>query len=73
MTFMPPFDLHAPFHVDYLRAMLAERNVRYSKNHPRDVTESHYINELVARAESTGAIASFYHFYKLCQTIKNSY
>lgn len=65
------FDLHAPFHLEYLKAMLAERNIRYSKNFPRDVAEKHYIKELINRAEETKAIASFHHFYQICQQIKH--
>lgn len=70
MGFPASFDLHAPFHAEYLKVLLVEKNIRYSKKHPRDVAEPHYIKELLSRAEETGAIASFYQFYQLCQQIK---
>ncbi len=37
MGIAPNFDTHAQFHLDYLKAMLLERNIRYTKNHPREV------------------------------------
>ncbi|MEJ1396360.1 MAG: hypothetical protein RPU52_02365 [Candidatus Sedimenticola sp. (ex Thyasira tokunagai)] len=40
------------FHYQYLKAMLHEKNIRYSKTRPKDVGRTHYINELEARLEN---------------------
>lgn len=37
------------FHYQYLRSMLREKNIRYSKSNPRDVVRTHYIDELKGR------------------------
>jgi hypothetical protein len=70
MPMFPTFDLHAAFHLSYLTKMLLERRISYTKKKPRDVAENHYIEELINRAEETTDIASFYHFYTICQQIK---
>jgi hypothetical protein len=41
----------AQFHFKYLRLMLAERNIRYTKEYPRDVVEPHYIEQLQRRIQ----------------------
>lgn len=64
------FDNHANFHFAYLREMLLERNVRYSKNHPRHVAEKPYLERLIERGVSDNHIMSFMHFYSLCNKIK---
>lgn len=64
------YDNHASFHYVYLREMLLERNVRYSKSHPRDVAEIHYLERLIERGENDNHILSFMHFYNLCKKIK---
>ena len=69
MSKHPDFNTHADFHFDYLREMLKERSVNYTKKFPRDVAEPHYLKELIARA-SEGDISSFRNFYDLCMEIK---
>jgi len=64
------FGNHASFHFAYLREMLLERNVRYSKNYPRDVAEKHYLERLIERGETDSHILSFMYFYNLCKKIK---
>lgn len=59
------------FHTTYLREMLAERNVRYSKNNPNEVIEEYYLNELIKRNKSTNHISSFKYFIDFCKTIRN--
>ncbi|MEM1215749.1 MAG: hypothetical protein AAGJ82_08705 [Bacteroidota bacterium] len=63
------FDTHAAFHFDYLREMLAARNIRYSKKHPRDVAELHYLQALVERSQKDGHLASFRDFYDFCKQL----
>ncbi|NJL81210.1 MAG: hypothetical protein HC917_24885 [Richelia sp. SM2_1_7] len=65
------FDNHANFHFAYLKEMLLERNVRYTKNHPRDVAERHYLERLIERGEKDNHILSFLNFYNLCKEIKS--
>jgi len=70
MPVFKDFGNHANFHFAYLREMLLERNVRYSKNHPRDVAEKHYLERLIERGEKDSDILSFIDFYNLCKKIK---
>jgi len=60
------------FHTTYLREMLAERNVRYSKNNPNEVVEEYYLNELIKRNKSTNHISSFKYFIDFCRLIRNN-
>lgn len=57
----PDFRLRADFHLEYLKEMLRERGLNYSKSLPRPVQESSYLLALVERHEKTGHIASFGH------------
>ena len=56
----------ANFHFDYLKAMLRNKNIRYSKSNPQEVGEAHYINELLDRAkkdpDSLQTMKSFFEF-----------
>jgi len=70
MSTFKEFDNHATFHFTYLKEMLLERNVRYTKNYPRDVAESHYLERLIERGKNDNHIQSFIYFYNLCQQIK---
>jgi len=70
MSIFKGFDNHATFHFTYLKEMLLERNVRYTKNYPRDVAESHFLERLIERGEKDSHIQSFMTFYNLCQKIK---
>lgn len=45
----------AQYHYKYLKTILAERNIRYSKSNPTEVTESYYIGELKNRLEADRA------------------
>lgn len=42
---------NANFHFEYLKAMLREKNIRYSKSHPQGVGEEHYLKKLQNRLE----------------------
>lgn len=46
---------NADFHYEYLKVILKSKNIRYSKNHPQEVHEAHYINELKNRIKSDPA------------------
>jgi hypothetical protein len=71
MPIYKDFDTHADFHLTYLREMLLERNVRYSKNHPRDVADPYYLDELVKRSIKTEHLKSFKKFVDFCEMIKS--
>lgn len=43
------------FHYRYLKAMLMERNLRYSKTNPTEVIEPYYIKELESRLAANGS------------------
>lgn len=43
---------NANFHFEYLKTMLREKNIRYSKSHPKEVGETHYIEELKSRVKN---------------------
>lgn len=55
----PDFRLRAEFHLAYLKEMLHERGLNYSKSLPRPVQEHSYLLALVARHGKTGHIQSF--------------
>ncbi len=64
------FETHANFHFAYLREMLKDKNIRYTKKFPREVSENHYINQLLVRAEKENHLSTFLYFYNLCIKIK---
>lgn len=58
------------FHASYLKKLLAERNVRYTKVHPRGVIERYYLEQLLERSEQTRHLASFQYFVDFCAEIR---
>lgn len=70
MPIFPNFDNHARFHVAYLKAMLAETNMRYSKKYVKDISEINYLEQLVQRGKQDQHIKSFMAFVHLCEKIK---
>ena len=40
---------HSIYHYEYLKNMLSEKRIRYSKKNPRDVMQKYYLNELRKR------------------------
>lgn len=63
------------FHYKYLKSMLADRNISYSKSHPAVVTEPYYIKELEARISNdlacmTSMKSLFKLFYDLRQFLR---
>lgn len=64
------FNNHAHFHHAYLTKMLKERNINYTKNHPRDVIEEHYVNELKERIKyEPTQLNSLQIFFDFCEEI----
>lgn len=58
------FTTTARFHVRYLKRMLEERNMTYSKNNTVDVQQSAYLQQLIKRYEETEHIATFGSWYE---------
>jgi hypothetical protein len=59
------------YHFTYLREMLSERNVSYTKERPRGVTEKHYLEELISRIEATDDLKSFKYFIDFCKELND--
>lgn len=57
------------YHEVYLRKMLAEKNIRYSKSDPREVGESYYLDELKKRVNETNHLSSLKIFLNFCESI----
>lgn len=60
------------YHEAYLRKMLAEKNVRYSKSTPREVGELHYLEQLQKRVSNTQDLLSLKAFFIFCKTISTT-
>lgn len=58
------FATTAKFHLRYLKRMLEERNMTYSKNNTIAVQQQAYLHQLVRRFEETGHIATFGSWYE---------
>ena len=57
------------YHETYLRKMLAEKNIRYSKANPNEVGEANYLKQLQKRVEETSHLSSLRSFFSFCATI----
>ncbi|ETR68582.1 MAG: hypothetical protein OMM_04480 [Candidatus Magnetoglobus multicellularis str. Araruama] len=59
------------FHYDYLRLMLSEKNIRYTKKRPKDTLKPYYINELKKRLSQTpGHLYTLNSFFYFCTDIR---
>jgi len=58
------------FHFLYLREYLLERNISYTKEHPREVTEKYFLNKLIERNSDTSHLASFEFFLEFCKDLR---
>ncbi len=58
------FPTMAKFHLQYLKKMLAERNMTYTKSNTIDVQQQVYLQQLIKRYEETGHIESFGSWYE---------
>lgn len=63
----------AQFHERYLKAMLSERNIKYSKTRPRDTMDKNYLEELIKRIEETQDIQTFSSFIDFCERVKREF
>lgn len=58
------------FHYSYLKEMLAERNIIYSKYSPKAVIEPSFIERLLSRVSTTAHLKSLKDFFEFCDSIK---
>lgn len=58
------FSTTARFHFQYLKRMLEERNMTYSKRSTKDVQQQVYLQQLIKRFEETGHIETFGSWYE---------
>ena len=60
----------AQFHAYYLREMLKEKNMRYTKANPSAVLTTSYFQEMKNRTVETGHLDSFRQFLTFCEQLK---
>ena len=61
------------YHYDYLRKMLLEKKIRYTKTRPNEVGEPHYIDELICRVKGDpSSLSSMKILFQLCANISQS-
>lgn len=61
------------FHYKYLKLMLLDRNIRYSKTHPTEVTEPYYIRELEGRIrDDVHTMKSMRYLVHIFQSVRKS-
>lgn len=58
------FTTTAKFHLRYLKRMLEERNMTYSKKNTEDVQQQAYLQQLIRRYEETGHLSTFGSWYE---------
>ena len=63
------FSTTADFHLSYLKLMLKERNISYTKKYPRDTAEVYYLEQLINRTKN-GHIKSFKDLMNFCEKIE---
>ena len=75
LMYKPP-DYHESigiFHYHYLKAMLASRNITYSKKYPRETAKPYYIEQLKQRLDETPEhLASLTSFFRFCDMINRT-
>jgi hypothetical protein len=70
MPNFPGFGSTSQFHMAYLKRMLLERGIRYTKNFPGDVEKPPYIKELQKRvADCPCHLISLQEFFSFCKKI----
>jgi hypothetical protein len=71
MPQFPGFGSIAQFHADYLKRMLKEKGLTYTKEFPGNVGESHYVEALRKRIEDTPSdLKSLKEFFSFCEKIR---
>ena len=60
---------HAAFHFDYLKKILKERNMEYTKVSPTAVSTLDYLQQLILRTKETDHLPTLRDFLQFCQKI----
>jgi len=63
------FSTVAQFHFSYLKEMLKERNMIYTKKKPNGVVEESYLNSLIGRVKKTDHLQSFKTLFDFCEEL----
>lgn len=64
------FSTKSQFHCDYLKRMLAEKEIRYSKRNPGPVSDPAYLKQLLQRVnEEPGHLKSFQVLARECESL----
>ncbi len=58
------YSTNAKFHLDYLKRMFRERNIRYSKSKPDEVCKEPFLEQLISRYQDTNDIETFGSWYE---------
>jgi len=59
------------FHYDYLKEMLLQRNIHYTKKHPQDVAKAYYLDNLQRRVQDTPThLVSLQNFLNFCTELQ---
>ena len=58
------FPTTAKFHLRYLKKMLEERQMTYSKSNTKEIQKDDYLRQLIKRYNETGHIATFGSWYE---------
>lgn len=61
----------ADFHYNYLRELLKERTVSYTKRNPKGVIEKKYLDQLIKRINQTGHLSTLKYFLDFCEILNN--
>jgi hypothetical protein len=66
------FNTHAQFHGAYLKELLTEKSIMYSKTMPREVRKKYYLNELQSRiCGPSNHLPSFQNFIAFCDLVRS--
>ena len=57
------------YHFEYLKQMLLEKHIRYSKTNPSHVVENKYVSQLKKRVSETDHLPSLNEFFNFCEAI----
>jgi parvulin-like peptidyl-prolyl isomerase len=64
------FNTTSQFHVDYLKKLLNEKNISYTKNNPSDTAEGYYLEQLIKRIKETDDLKSFRSFIETIERFR---
>lgn len=64
------FNTKAQFHLEYLRKMFRERNMRYTKNNTLEVQTEDYLQQLIDRYQTTKDLKTFGSWFEFVSSLK---